>query len=140
LAFFLIRESECRPMNSTRRRGWKNLQQQKNLIASGTFLWVHHSVARWYVFRPKIPVWVNLGRSCNRRCWYCLWPICLFYGHLVYILWSFGIFFPFWFVLPRKIWQPWYTRLFYLFFLRRSVFFENVRIATCTYLCIYINM
>jgi hypothetical protein len=23
-----------------------------------------------------------------------------------YILWSFGIFFPFWYVVPRKIWQP----------------------------------
>jgi hypothetical protein len=36
----------------------------------------------------------------------------LFYGHLVYfvafwsILWLFTIFFPFWYVVPRKIWQP----------------------------------
>jgi hypothetical protein len=22
-------------------------------------------------------------------------------------LWSFGIFFPFWYVVPRQIWQPW---------------------------------
>jgi hypothetical protein len=22
-------------------------------------------------------------------------------------LWSFGIFLPFWYVAPRKIWQPW---------------------------------
>jgi hypothetical protein len=35
----------------------------------------------------------------------------IFYGHLVYFMviwytcWSFGIFFPFWYVLPRKIWQ-----------------------------------
>jgi hypothetical protein len=33
-----------------------------------------------------------------------LWPFCLFYGHMVYvmaiwyILWSFGIFFPFWYI------------------------------------------
>jgi hypothetical protein len=38
----------------------------------------------------------------------------IFYGYLVYfvfiwyILWLFGIFFPFWYVVPRKIWQPWY--------------------------------
>jgi hypothetical protein len=45
---------------------------------------------------------------------------CLFYCHLVfvvviwYLLWLFGIFcgnlvyfYPFWNVLPRKIWQPW---------------------------------
>jgi hypothetical protein len=36
----------------------------------------------------------------------------IFYGYLVYfvaigyILWLFGIFFPFWNVAPRKIWQP----------------------------------
>jgi hypothetical protein len=36
----------------------------------------------------------------------------IFYFHLVYfeaiwyILWLFGIFFPFWYVLTRKIWQP----------------------------------
>jgi hypothetical protein len=23
-----------------------------------------------------------------------------------YILWSFGIFFPFWYIVPRQIWQP----------------------------------
>jgi hypothetical protein len=28
------------------------------------------------------------------------------YGHLDYLR-PFGIFFPFWFVVPRKIWQPW---------------------------------
>jgi hypothetical protein len=44
----------------------------------------------------------------------------MFYGHLVhftvfcYILWTFGMvrgnlvyFFPFWYFVPRKIWQPW---------------------------------
>jgi hypothetical protein len=36
-----------------------------------------------------------------------------FNGHLAYftsiwyIFWPFGIFFPFWYVVPRKIWQPW---------------------------------
>jgi hypothetical protein len=25
----------------------------------------------------------------------------------MYILWSFGIFFPFWHVVPKKIWHPW---------------------------------
>jgi hypothetical protein len=23
------------------------------------------SVARWHIFKPKIPIWVNFGRSCN---------------------------------------------------------------------------
>jgi hypothetical protein len=26
---------------------------------------------------------------------------------LVYFISAFGIFFPFWYVVPRKIWQPW---------------------------------
>jgi hypothetical protein len=46
----------------------------------------------------------------------------IFYGHLVhfmvfgYILWTFGkvcgnlvYFFPFWYFVPRKIWQPCFT-------------------------------
>jgi hypothetical protein len=33
------------------------------------------SVARWYILEPKILIWVNFGRSFNRRCWYFLWPI-----------------------------------------------------------------
>jgi hypothetical protein len=29
-----------------------------------------------------------------------LWPFW-------FILWSFGTFSPFWYVVPREIWQPW---------------------------------
>jgi hypothetical protein len=79
-------------------------------------------VARWYIFKPKIPIWVILpkipiwvilGRSCNGRCWFtyfmAIFPdncyilgllsiqIC---GHLVHFL-------PFWYIVPRQIWQPW---------------------------------
>jgi hypothetical protein len=89
-------------------------------------------VARWYIFKPKTPIWVNFRGTCNRRCWYifmAIWsilqPFDIFWGHLVYfmviwcILWSFGVFyghlvcfFLFWYVVPRKIWQPWlYRRL-----------------------------
>jgi hypothetical protein len=35
-----------------------------------------------------------------RSFWYTLWPYSIFYGYLVY-------FFLFWYVVPRKIWQPW---------------------------------
>jgi hypothetical protein len=54
-------------------------------------------------FKPKIPIWVNVGGSCNGKLltiWSILRPLQIFYGHLVYfvviwyILWSFGIFFP----------------------------------------------
>jgi hypothetical protein len=30
----------------------------------------------------------------------------LYYVALWYILWLFGIFFPFWTIVPRQIWQP----------------------------------
>jgi hypothetical protein len=38
----------------------------------------------------------------------------IFCGHLVYfmviwyILWPLSTFLPFWYVVPRKIWQPWF--------------------------------
>jgi hypothetical protein len=38
--------------------------------------------------------------------WYILWPVGTFCGHLVYVP---TYFFRFWYVVPRKIWQPWCT-------------------------------
>jgi hypothetical protein len=29
-------------------------------------------VARWFVFKPKIPFWVNFGGSCYGKSWYIL--------------------------------------------------------------------
>jgi hypothetical protein len=43
-----------------------------------------------------------------------LWPFGQFSGHLVYfrtlwcILCSFGVLSPFWYIVQRKIWQPWF--------------------------------
>jgi hypothetical protein len=34
--------------------------------------------------------------------WYTLKPFSIYCGHLVYFL-------PFWYIVPRNIWQPWYT-------------------------------
>jgi hypothetical protein len=63
-------------------------------------------VARWHIFKPKIPIWVNFEGLAMEN-------VGILYGHLVYILyhcliflWPFGIFFSFWYVLSRKIWQP----------------------------------
>jgi hypothetical protein len=61
-------------------------------------LWTR--VARWYIFKPKIPNWVNFKGSCDGKFWYFKWPFGRFYSYLIYfeanwyILWSFGIFFP----------------------------------------------
>jgi hypothetical protein len=58
-------------------------------------------VARWYIFKPKIPVWVNFGGPRNGKgwcrysmpIWNMLWPFHILYEHLVLKL-RFGIFFP----------------------------------------------
>jgi hypothetical protein len=57
-------------------------------------------VARWYIFKQKIPIWVHYEGSCNVRCWYIFMTFCILLGHFVYfmtfwyIVWSLGIFFP----------------------------------------------
>jgi hypothetical protein len=55
-------------------------------------------VARWYIFKPKIPIGVNFGGSCNIICWYILWsilrPFGIFYNHLVYFV-------VIWYIFPH---------------------------------------
>jgi hypothetical protein len=43
-------------------------------------------VARWYIFKPKIPIRVSFAGSCNRKCWYILWPFGPFSSHFVYFM------------------------------------------------------
>jgi hypothetical protein len=66
-------------------------------------------VARWFVFKPKIQIWVNFGRSCNGRCCFILWTLGPFYCLLLYFMdiWrSILVYFsPSWYFVPRKIWQ-----------------------------------
>jgi hypothetical protein len=40
--------------------------------------------------------------------WYIAWPFGIFNDHLInmYIFCTFGVLSPFWFTVPRKIWQP----------------------------------
>jgi hypothetical protein len=49
-------------------------------------------VARWYIFKPKILIWIDFGGSGNGRCWYILSPL-VYFTAIWYILWSFGIFY-----------------------------------------------
>jgi hypothetical protein len=73
----------------------------------------HSRVARWFIFKPKIPIWVNFGGPWIEKCWNIyghweylmdirgiLWPFVTFFVHLVH-------FYRFWYHVPRKIWQPW---------------------------------
>jgi hypothetical protein len=43
-------------------------------------------VARWFIFEPKIPIWVKFGGPWNGECGYMYFMIIfgLFFGHLVY--------------------------------------------------------
>jgi hypothetical protein len=42
-------------------------------------------VARWFVFEPKIPLWVNNGGPWIGQLIYILWPFGIFYGDLGYL-------------------------------------------------------
>jgi hypothetical protein len=43
-------------------------------------------VARWYILKPQIPLWVNFGGPWNGKCWYILWPFGIFHGRLVHFM------------------------------------------------------
>jgi hypothetical protein len=73
----------------------------------------HIRVASWYIFKPKIPIWVILEGLAME-------DVGTFYGHLVYfvviwyILLPFGKFYGYLltfsslvFFYQEKIWQPW---------------------------------
>jgi hypothetical protein len=53
-------------------------------------------VARWYVFKPKIQIWLNFGGSCKIILTFGIFP-----GKLVYFY-----IFPILVSCRRKIWQP----------------------------------
>jgi hypothetical protein len=43
-------------------------------------------VARWHIFGPKIPIWVNLEGFCSRRFWSILRPFDIFCGRFAYFM------------------------------------------------------
>jgi hypothetical protein len=43
-------------------------------------------VARWYIFKPKIPIWVNFGGPYNGKCWYIVWSFWNILRLLVYVM------------------------------------------------------
>jgi hypothetical protein len=73
------------PSDEQRLEAWVQVAIQRSVHIHTT------RVARWFVFKPKIPIWVNFGVYCNGKYWYI--------DHLVYftaignMLWPFGIFF-----------------------------------------------
>jgi hypothetical protein len=51
-------------------------------------------VARWFIFKPKIPLWV-IWRAFDLKMLYILWPFWIFYRHLVYIFYYHFVHFVF---------------------------------------------
>jgi hypothetical protein len=59
-------------------------------------------------FQTKKLLWVNILGSCSGRCWYVLYFLySVYFTAIWYISDHFSIYFPFWYVVPRKIWQHW---------------------------------
>jgi hypothetical protein len=61
---------------------------------------VESRVARWFIFIPKIPIWVNFVVPGNGKGWYILLQIGIYYGHLVHV-WPFGNLVAIWYIFPR---------------------------------------
>jgi hypothetical protein len=95
----------------------KYLPSANILVLILRFLWASAAaqsrVARWFVFKPKIPSWVNVWEPWIGKCWY------QFYDHLEHftdtwdILWPFGTMFfhlvhflHFWNHAPKKSGNP----------------------------------
>jgi hypothetical protein len=63
--------------------------------------------ARWYIFKPKIRIWVNSEWSCNAMCWYILLPfgLCMllpfdiFHCHSVHFV-------VIWYISPLLVCRP----------------------------------
>jgi hypothetical protein len=82
-------------------------------------------VARWFIFKPKIPIWVNSWGPWIGKCLYTyllpFWIFCRHFGYFMticyiwYILCIFGTFYRFWYHVRRKIWQPCRRSVRYLF-------------------------
>jgi hypothetical protein len=57
-------------------------------------------------FHTKNQNFGEFGRALEKSCWDILWSFGIFYSYLVnfVIIWYI---FPFWYVVPITIWQPW---------------------------------
>jgi hypothetical protein len=72
--------------------------KNRNQFSEGT------RVARCFILKPKIPIWVNFWRAFDWK----MWPRLIFYGRLIYLIaiWyimcTFGIFFPVLVSCPKK--------------------------------------
>jgi hypothetical protein len=68
---------------------WKKNAERIDLYLDSRFAAAFDSiptrVARCFIFKPKIPIWVNFGGPWNGKGWYILWPFGIYCGHLVHL-------------------------------------------------------
>jgi hypothetical protein len=69
---------------------------------------VRSRVARWYIFKTKIPIWVNFGVPWIVKGRYVLRTFEKYYCNFVHFKVSFVCFTLFWYFVSRKIWQAWF--------------------------------
>jgi hypothetical protein len=71
-------------------------------------------VARWFVFKPKIPIWVNFGAPYIGKCLYISWPFwnilrtwwIFYYGNLLHLVLIWCIFSGFGILYREKSGNP----------------------------------
>jgi hypothetical protein len=73
----MIKESFGKWPEATRKKKIK-IRRKINIVATAEF-----RVARWFILRPNIPIWVYFGELWNGKCWYILRPFGKIYGHSV---------------------------------------------------------
>jgi hypothetical protein len=69
-------------VHSSRTEGSANVL--KNGLRTGTHARHFFRVARWFIFKPKIPIWVKIWRALA-------WKTLLYFMTIWNIFWSFGI-------------------------------------------------
>jgi hypothetical protein len=90
-------------------RTWATTTPSKNLQKVKKSLFIKivkfpNRVARWFIFKPKITIWVNFGGLCVCKMFLnILWPFWISYGHCVEFV-------VIWYIFPI-IWQPCFPSL-----------------------------
>jgi hypothetical protein len=69
-------------------------------LKTSAWLTLWPRVARWYIFKPKISIWVKIGGPLNAKCCNVLLSFEIYYGHLVYFMaiCNLGVI---WYIFPR---------------------------------------
>jgi hypothetical protein len=88
---------------------WKRgLVQLRPTYVHETWEGIAPQGCQMFIFRTKIVIWVHFGESCSGIFWSILIDIWSMVRPFDIISYNLVYFHPFWYVVPRKIWQPWY--------------------------------